>query len=128
MGISAFDTCRVSGTFDGAGCDGAVTSPRTRARSPATRSAPSSVVSFTHSPADKENPMDQMKKAGREVETETKKQIRDLDGHDLGDDLGNAGVEVKKDLGNLGDDLHRGAHDVGNEIDRKWNETDQKVR
>ena len=72
--------------------------------------------------------MDQMKKAGREVETETKKQIRDLDGHDLGDDLGNAGDEVKKDLGNLGDDLHRGAHDVGNEIDRKWNETDQKVR
>jgi len=72
--------------------------------------------------------MDQMKKVGREVETETKKQVRDLDGHDLGDDLGNAGDEVKKDVGNLGDDLDRGAQDVGNEIDRKWNEADQKIR
>jgi hypothetical protein len=72
--------------------------------------------------------MDQMKKVGREVETETKKRVRDLDGHDVGDDLGNAGDEVKKEIGNLGDDLHRGAHEVGNEIDRKWNKTDQKVR
>ena len=55
--------------------------------------------------------MDQMKKVGREVETETKKQIRDLDGHDLGDDLGNAGDEVKKDLG-----------------DRRWDETEKKIR
>jgi predicted phage gp36 major capsid-like protein len=105
-----------------------VTSPGQRARSPATRSPPSSALSFTHSPADKENLMDQMKKVGREVETETKKQIRDLDGHDLGDDLGNAGDEVKKDLGNLGDDLHRGAHEVGNEVDRRWDETEKKIR
>ena len=72
--------------------------------------------------------MDDMKRAGREVETETKKGIRDLDGHDLGDDLGNAGDEVKKNLGNLGDDLHRGAHEVGNELDRKLDETEEKIR
>ena len=54
--------------------------------------------------------MDEIRKAGREVETETKKQVRDLDGHDLGDDL------------------HRDAHEVGNEIDRKWNETEEKIR
>lgn len=72
--------------------------------------------------------MDDMKRAGREVETETKKGIRDLDGHDLGDDLGNAGDEIKKNVGNLGDDLHRGAHEVGNELDRKWNETEEKIR
>jgi hypothetical protein len=72
--------------------------------------------------------MDDLKRAGREVETETKKGIRDLDGHDLGDDLANAGDEVKKNVGNLGDDLHRGAHEVGNELDRKWNETEEKIR
>ena len=63
--------------------------------------------------------MDDVKRVGREVETEAKKGMRELDGHDLGDDIGNAGDEVKKDLGNLGDDLHRGAHDVGNEIGEK---------
>lgn len=52
--------------------------------------------------------MDDIKRVGRKVETETKKKLRDLDGHDLGDDLGNAGDEIKKDLGNLGDDLRRG--------------------
>ncbi len=59
--------------------------------------------------------MDDIKRVGREVETETKKKVRDLDGHDLGDDIGNAGDEIKKDLGNLGDDLRRG----GREVDEK---------
>ena len=47
--------------------------------------------------------MDDIKKAGRDIETGTKKRVRDLDGHDLGDDLGNAGDEIRKDLGNAGD-------------------------
>ncbi|MEO8252698.1 MAG: hypothetical protein ABI578_09525 [Chloroflexota bacterium] len=63
--------------------------------------------------------MDQLKKTGREIDTETKKKIRDLDGHDLGDDIGNAGDEVKKDLGNLGDDLRRTGHEVGQGVDRQ---------
>jgi len=62
--------------------------------------------------------MDQLKKAGREVETETRKGIRDLDGHDLGDDIGNAGDEVKKDLGNFGDDLRREGREAGDELDK----------
>jgi hypothetical protein len=61
--------------------------------------------------------MDQVKRAGREVETETMKGMRELDGHDLGDDIGNAGDEVKKDLGNLGDDLRREGHEVEEGLD-----------
>jgi hypothetical protein len=61
--------------------------------------------------------MDQVKRAGREVETETKRGMRELDGHDLGDDIGNAGDEVKKDLGNIGDDLRRGGRDVEEGLD-----------
>ena len=44
----------------------------------------------------KESHDDEAKRAGREVETETKKGMRELDGHDLGDDIANAGDEVKK--------------------------------
>lgn len=62
--------------------------------------------------------MDEIKRVGREVETETKKKLRDLDGHDLGDDLGNAGDEVKKEIGNLGDDLHRGGREIADELEK----------
>jgi hypothetical protein len=72
--------------------------------------------------------MDDAKRAGREVETETKKGIRDLDGHDLGDDIGNAGDEVKKDLGNFGDDVRRGGRDLGRGIDEKIHDTDDTPR
>ena len=61
--------------------------------------------------------MDQVKRAGREVETETKRGLRELDGHDLGDDIENAGDEVKKDLGNIGDDLRRGGREVEQGLD-----------
>ncbi|HEX7473622.1 MAG TPA: hypothetical protein VF323_11110 [Candidatus Limnocylindrales bacterium] len=49
--------------------------------------------------------MDDIKKAGREIETGTKKRVRDVDGHDIGDDIGNAGDEIRKDLGNAGDHI-----------------------
>ncbi len=60
--------------------------------------------------------MDDIKRVGREVETETKKKVRDLDGHDLGDDIGNAGDEIKKDLGNMGDHLRRGGREADEKI------------
>jgi hypothetical protein len=63
--------------------------------------------------------MDELKRAGREVETETKKGMRELDGHDVGDDIGNAGDEVKKDLGNLGDDVRRGGREVEQGLDNE---------
>jgi hypothetical protein len=72
--------------------------------------------------------MDEAKRAGREVETETKKGMRELDGHDLGDDIGNAGDEVKKDLGNVGDDLRRGGREVEQGIDRELHDTESTTR
>jgi hypothetical protein len=63
--------------------------------------------------------MSQMKETYRDVEQDAKKVRRDIDGHDLGDDLGNAGDEIRKDLGNAGDTLRDGARDPGREIDER---------
>jgi hypothetical protein len=72
--------------------------------------------------------MDEAKRAGREIETETKKGIRELDGHDLGDDIGNAGDEVKKDLGNFGDDVRREGREAGQSVDRELHDADDTPR
>lgn len=63
--------------------------------------------------------MDQVKRASREVETEAKRRMHELDGHDLGDDVENAGDEVKKDVGNLSDDLRRGRREVEQGLDNE---------
>ena len=52
--------------------------------------------------------MDQVKQAGREIETETKKGLRELDGHDLGDDIANAGDEA----GRAGDRSRQHLHSI----------------
>jgi hypothetical protein len=62
--------------------------------------------------------MNEVKKTYRDFETETKKVARDVGGHDLGDDVGNAGDEARRRLGNLGDDTRR-------EIDEQERETDE---
>ena len=62
--------------------------------------------------------MDDMKKAGRNIATETKKQARELDGHQLDDDIGNAGDEIRKDLGNAGDEIHKDLGKAGDHIRR----------
>jgi hypothetical protein len=72
--------------------------------------------------------MDDAKRVEREIETETKRGVRELDGHDLGDDIGNAGDEAKKDLGNLGDDLRRGGRDIGDELDKRYHEGEKTPR
>ena len=72
--------------------------------------------------------MDQLKEAGREIETETKKGMRELDGHDLGDDIANAGDEIKKDLGNLGDDLRREGNEVGSELGEELHDAQDTPR
>lgn len=72
--------------------------------------------------------MDEVKRAGREVETETKKGMRELDGHDLGDDIGNAGDEIKKNLGNVGDDLRRGGREAGRELDEELHDKESTPR
>lgn len=48
-----------------------------------------------------------IKKPFREVEDKTREAGREVDGHDVGDDIGNAGDEIRKDAGNLGDDVRR---------------------
>ena len=60
--------------------------------------------------------MTDIKKTAREIETETRKRVRDLDGHDLGDDIGNAGDEVRKQLGNAGDEVREGLDRAGDEV------------
>ncbi len=72
--------------------------------------------------------MDEAKRAGREIETETKKGMRELDGHDLGDDVANAGDEAKKDLGNLGDDLRREGREAGRELDEELHDKETTPR
>jgi hypothetical protein len=72
--------------------------------------------------------MDDVKRAGREIETDAKKGMRELDGHDLGDDIANAGDEVKKDLGNLGDDVRREGREVGEELHEELHDTERETR
>lgn len=72
--------------------------------------------------------MDEVKRAGREVETDAKKGMRELDGHDLGDDIANAGDEAKKNLGNVGDDLRREGREVGEELDDEFHKTENTRR
>ena len=55
--------------------------------------------------------MSTAKETYRDVKQDTKKTLRDADGHDVTDDIGNAGDEIRKDLGNAGDEMRR---DVGN--------------
>ena len=68
--------------------------------------------------------MDDVKAGVREVENKTKEAVRELDGHDLGDDIGNAGDDIRKDLGNAGDEMRRSAAEVG---DRAEDEADRRV-
>jgi hypothetical protein len=70
--------------------------------------------------------MNNPKEPYREVEQGVKKTLREVDGHDVSDDLGNAGDEIRKDLGNAGDDLHRETEraidDTGRRLDREHDE------
>jgi hypothetical protein len=49
--------------------------------------------------------MDDAKRIYREGEQKVKEGVRELDGHQPTDDIGNAGDELRKNLGNAGDDL-----------------------
>jgi hypothetical protein len=59
--------------------------------------------------------MDTAKQTHRNVETETKKALRDADRHDVGDDRGNLGDEVRKDLGSAGE-VRKDLGNAGDEI------------
>jgi hypothetical protein len=59
----------------------------------------------------------EVKKGYREVEDKARELGREVDGHDVGDDIGNAGDEIRKDLGNTGDDLRRSADEARREAE-----------
>ena len=67
--------------------------------------------------------MDDVKRGVREVENTAREAGRELDGHDLGDDIGNAGDDIRKDLGNAGDEMRRSAEELG---DRAEDEADRR--
>ena len=62
--------------------------------------------------------VDSMKKAGREVENKAGEVGRELDGHDVGDDIGNAGDDIRTSLGNAGDDMRRDADHAADDARR----------
>jgi hypothetical protein len=66
--------------------------------------------------------VDDAKRLFREGENKVKETLRDVDGHDATDDIGNAGDDLRKNLGNAGDDLRNAgdrARDETNES-RNW--------
>jgi hypothetical protein len=58
------------------------------------------------------DPMNDVKKAARELETDARQAWRKRDGEDVGDRMANAGDEIRKDLGNAGDDIREAARDA----------------
>ncbi len=72
--------------------------------------------------------MDDLKRIYREGEEKTKEGARELDGHDLGDDVGNAGDDMRKNLGNAGDDMRRAGREAEREGDRDYDRDYDKDR
>ena len=62
------------------------------------------------------------KEAYRNVEQGTKRVLRDQDGHDAKDDIGNAGDQIRKEMGNAGDrareSIQRGQREMTKPSDR----------
>jgi hypothetical protein len=66
--------------------------------------------------------MDTLKQTYRDAEVEAKKAVRDVDGHDAGDDIANAGDEIRKDLANAGDEVRKDLGNAGDDV-RRHNDT-----
>ena len=67
-----------------------------------------------------------VKKTYRDVEEKSREFGRELDGHDVGDDVGNAGDDIRKNLANAGDDIRRGLDDAGDEMENQHEWSDDK--
>jgi hypothetical protein len=65
--------------------------------------------------------MDDVKRVYREGETKTKETARELDGHSVSDDIGNAGDELRKNLGNAGDRARNAEQDAERNVDADTN-------
>jgi hypothetical protein len=77
---------------------------------------------------DVKHAVDDLKRAGRDAEVEAKRRIRDLDGHDVVDDVKNAGDEVRRDIGNAGDEIRRDIGNAGDELRRHERGTSTETR
>ena len=64
--------------------------------------------------------MDDVKKTYREGADTVRKAARDVDGHDLGDEVADLGDDLRTKLAGAGDDLRREARDAnkGTEVSR----------
>jgi hypothetical protein len=62
--------------------------------------------------------MTDLKKTVREADKKVREAGRAIDGHDVGDDLGNLGDEIKTRVGNAGDDIRKGASNLDREAER----------
>ena len=61
--------------------------------------------------------MDDLKSGYREAENKTKEAAREMDGHDVTDEIGNVGDDIRKGLGDAGDKVRRGADDLGDQVE-----------
>ncbi len=61
--------------------------------------------------------MDELKKGYRDVKDTGKQAGRELDGHQVTDDIGNAGDKVRNELGDLGDDARRDVRNAETDVD-----------
>jgi hypothetical protein len=68
-----------------------------------------------------------VKKVVREGENKVREVGRELDGHDVGDDIGNAGDDIRKDLGNAGDDIRKDLGNAGDDIRRNVGDTADRI-
>lgn len=68
-----------------------------------------------------------VKKTYRDVEEKSREFGRELDGHDIGDDVGNAGDDIRKNLGNAGDDIRRGVGDAEEHLENQHEWSDEKT-
>ena len=62
--------------------------------------------------------MDGIKKTACEADKTVREAGREVDGHDVRDDVGNLGDEVRTRVGNAGDDIRKAADNVKREADR----------
>ena len=62
--------------------------------------------------------MDVAKKVYRADRDKARRTAREVDGHDLSDDVANLGDEARTRVANAGDDLRRGAQDAQREVER----------
>lgn len=60
--------------------------------------------------------MDDARRIYREGELKTREAARDVDGHQITDDIGNAGDAIRKNLGNAGDRLREAGDHAADEV------------